>query len=382
MAGCGIAMAQVADSAVREALPKGCRPLYNSFDHRRLTDNLASWDSIFLQPGNAAYLGPIRAAIEAGVMKHLTNKNGLMSGTRAVRWVRREEEILAACLGNYLMFSPMPARDFQIKGLSHQGFEQEGRARNLIILNGRICVVNPPMKGVKGDRKRAEALWALAEMICKPFAFCMGILRPIFTIVLGQLVWDVSLRDRHIFVHAEHSNRWKDPGIFTGSDVNKALQTLTLSLPVKLTAGMLRHFSTVMFQQHFSEILEVGISTAESLVDRLGQHKHATTSTHYSHVQTQSSQLGMLLPRARNFLELCEVYQAAFGVGTLSVRSEDSVYKSQIFGGRKYEDIAFKEAQVQVGSHYQLGGADMASVATTARGLLESKPYMVWESSL
>lgn len=136
MAGCGIAMAQVADSAVREALPKGCRPLYNSFDHRRLTDNLASWDSIFLQPGNAAYLGPIRAAIEAGVMKHLTNKNGLMSGTRAVRWVRREEPILAACLGNYLMFSPMAARDFQIKGLSHQGFEQEGRARNLIILMG------------------------------------------------------------------------------------------------------------------------------------------------------------------------------------------------------------------------------------------------------
>lgn len=380
MASCGIKTAEEAVSAIRKALPEECQHLYDTFDYRRLTDNLLSWESVFQQKPNSAYLDPMCIAVEEAVMKTLSKPNGdgRLRQAASLKWVALEERILAACLANYLLFSPMPARDFQVKGLAPGGMENEARARNIIILDKQICLVNPPMKGPKATRlRRAEALWALAVMICNPFAFCMGVLRPAFTKVLGKLDRDISLREKHIFVHPVFLSRKKDPGIFTGSDVNKALQALTSTLPVKLTAGKLRHFSTVMFQEHYPEFVEKGTSKADNLVDKLGQHSHVTSSTHYSQVQTQSPQLGMLLTRARHYLELCEVYHATFGIATASAQSEDSMNKSQMFSGRKYEDIAFKEARAIVCRLYKLGGTDKASVGDAAQNLLASKPYMV-----
>lgn len=377
MAHCGTKAAQEAVSIILDALPKECRHLYESFDYRRLVDNLSCWDSIFLQEQNVIYLEPMQCAIEEAVMKKLIKSNGLISSRQAIAWVEKEDRILSAFLAHHLLFTPMSARDFQFKGLSHQGVENEAWPRSLIILNSCICFANPPMKGPKGNRKRAEALWALTVMISNPFAFCMGVLRPIFTKVLKYLKRDISLRDEHIFVHSITQRRRKNPGVFTGPDVNKALQAFTRNLPLKLTAGKLRHFTSVMFQEHFPQLLQDRTKSGDNLVDRLGQHLSSTANTHYSNVLTQSTQLGMLLPTARHYLQLCEVYQASFSIATVSVRSEESVDNSLIFSSKKFEGIAFKEARALVGSLYQLGGNEENVVAQRAQNLLESKPYMV-----
>lgn len=377
IAKCGTKMAQIAVSSIHAALPKEHHQLYESFDYHRLTDNLACWDSLFLQEPNATYLEPMRRAIEKSVMTSLLKDNGRLHAKKALAWVAEEDNIMSACLGTIIVLSPMPPRDFQIKGFSHEGVESEARPRNLIILDGEICLANPPMKGPNGKRRRAEALWAMAQIICKPFAFNMGVLRPVFTHVLMQLDRDTSLRNRHIFVHSIALGRRKDPGLFTGPDVNKLLQAFTTNLPVKLTVRMLRHLSVVMFQQHYPQLAEGVASKGESLVDALGQHKRVTADTHYSQVQTQSTQLGMLLSRARHYLELCAVYQSSFGLSAISIRASHSVDESLIFSSRKFEAIAFKQAQMLVCSSYRLGGADGASMTKISQDLLTSQPYMV-----
>lgn len=137
-----------------------------------------------MQEKNVAYLDPMHIAIQEAVMKSLKGKNSLLNKKKVIKFVQREEEILAVCLANYLLFSPMSAWDFQIKGLCHQGVEKKGRLPNLIKLETHMSFVNPLMKGPKENNKCAEVLWALAEMICKPFAFSMGVLRPAVTMVL------------------------------------------------------------------------------------------------------------------------------------------------------------------------------------------------------
>lgn len=122
------------------------------------------------------------------------------------------------------------------------------------------------------------------------------------------------MHDKHVFVHSIDLKRAKDPLIFTGPNDNAALQHHTLNLPVKPFAGKLCHFSNVMLQEHFPILLEVGTGMEYNLVDSLGQHKHVTANIHYSHVLTQSRQLGMLLPEACHYLELSAVYQAALSL--------------------------------------------------------------------
>ncbi|KZP33925.1 hypothetical protein FIBSPDRAFT_943025 [Athelia psychrophila] len=153
LASCGTATAQVADAAVRKAVPEECLPLYNDFDHQLLTNNLTSWDSIFMQEKNVAYLDPMHIAIQEAVMKSLKGKNSLLNKKKVIKFVQREEEILAVCLANYLLFSPMSAWDFQIKGLCHQGVEKKGRLPNLIKLETHMSFVNPLMKGPKENNK-------------------------------------------------------------------------------------------------------------------------------------------------------------------------------------------------------------------------------------
>lgn len=376
---CGMAMAQAAVTAVRSALPQSCKELYDTFDYRRLTDNLACWDSLFYQPPNAAYLEPMCNKLEMAIMEQLTNRNGHLNAKKALKWVEKEQKILKACLGNFVLFSPIPPRDFQVKGFYLHGSEIDARPRNLIILDGRICLANPPMKGQRGKRLRAEALWAMSAMISNPFAFSTGVLRPVVTKVLVKLQRNTSLREKHVFVHSIAQGRKKNPEVFTGSDVNKTLQAFTRELPIKLSVRLLRHFSAVMFEEHYPEMVQAVARTGDSTVDKLGQHKRSTAHTHYSHVQTQSSQLGMLLSTARRYLNLCDVYQGSFGLAIISIQASDAVDQSQIFADRKYEGIAFKEAQVLVRDQYQLGGLDEASVMDKAQSLLISQPYMVSE---
>lgn len=90
----------------------------------------------------------------------------------------------------------------------------------------------------------------------------------------------------------------------------------------------------------------------------------------YSHVQTQASQLGMLISTARHYLDLCDVYHASFDLAIISIRSSDTINQSQVLAGRKFEGFAFKEAQVLVRNCYQLGGPGSTLVADKAQSLL------------
>lgn len=103
IAGCGTARPEKAVCVLCSSLSKGCQPLYNLFDHRQLTDNLSSWDSIFLQAPKVVYLEPICTAVEVKVMEHLAKKNTLMNRTRAAKFVQQEEQILGTCLTSYLL---------------------------------------------------------------------------------------------------------------------------------------------------------------------------------------------------------------------------------------------------------------------------------------
>jgi hypothetical protein len=364
---------------IQKSLPTGCEHILQEFDIGKLTDNLADPRSIFEQESNKKWLNSIKETLRThlfvpGEDRHcIVSRNGELSVQAANKWISYEDTILSHLLTHFALTCGVAPREWQIKNLL---FDSVGTTwRNMFILDGALCVGNPEAKQV--GQYTAECLWACTSMIAPLFLFEMAVMRPIVTEVLDMLHADVRYRDTHIFVHSFPKARPADPHLFNGSDVNSSIQKLTSTLPIRLTCGYLRRFSTTLIAQLLPELLESGEpDTTPSIVDDQGQHQKGTGKTHYIQSLNVPAALQMSLKKARRYISLSQIYQAIFRLARVGEGWEGVLSKSHIFQQRKHEYLALKEAQSLVCIHYGIGGRDRSQIQEIVRDILDRQPYI------
>lgn len=177
----------------------------------------------------------------------------------------------------------------------------------------------------------------------------------------------------HIFVHpfpVRNSLLW------SGSDVNAALQKHTPTITVKFTGTLLRNATTAMLRKFFPSLTSVN-QLHDSLLDQQAQHRRSTGDTHYGRDLDIPRSLAMTIDRARGYIATSQAIHALYGLGIPDESSQIILSSSHFFASRQLEEAAFMEARFQVLSVYLVRwGGDKMLLAQAVQNTLTGAPYI------
>ena len=364
-----------AGRTVRSCMPAGCEGLYDTFDHRDLSDNLADPRSLFLQEANASLIEPIVEAVRSALLKPGERRHRIVRGNGALdmdalkRYARVENELLARFATHFALTCGITPREFQFKTLLYDSLHRGTlKWRCLFILDGCLCLGHPDAKKMTMV-ELAECLWGLTRIISGPFAFWMGVMRPVLTHLMGLVGQDVSLRDSWIFVRTFPARaRRLDNEVMSGAEINAGMQMLSPDLSVWLTCHLLRTLFTTLFEQHHPGLLvskkrgkkttgEEEEEAETSAVLEQGQHRALVGTTHYIKSLNVPPALQMGLAKARRHLSVSRLSQTLLGLNQAGEGLDEELLRaSPAYHWRRNKSMALAEARRLVVSHYKLGG--------------------------
>ncbi|KAH7905369.1 hypothetical protein BJ138DRAFT_1118538 [Hygrophoropsis aurantiaca] len=366
-------LSTVARASILECLPPDCVDDFETFDWRSLGDDFTDKASVFQQQRNKPILDPLidrlRLSLLAVRDKGLSKESmtPLMASSRkldqdaAKKWLHTHDAILSAITACFVLTCGIPLRDFQFRSLLMDHDYEAGWWRNLFIVDNLPALGNPAAK--QRDRPFHEGLWQVCQALSPLLLYFLGILRPQYRDVLKVMGNDAQLFDAHIYVHPFPRNRSKLPGIWTGSDINRALQDHTRQAPMRLTCGIMRNKVTAVFWQFFPWLCVAEADKGSwSEVDKQGQHDRKTGNVSYGRVFAPN------------------IAGAIYGLAPPDEDWKDELATSPFFYAKRNEPFAFARARNLVCIHYGLGGKAAENRLQNLRildNLFRETPY-VW----
>ncbi|KAG2063449.1 hypothetical protein BDR04DRAFT_1123257 [Suillus decipiens] len=356
------------DSIILLNLPSGIRHLYHEFDTSLFTDNLLEKKSIFKQAHNTSVLVKVISAASVCILDMTTDKRA------ARQWLKRwDDDVMPLIVAGFCLTCGIPPHGFQLHSMLFDHCTVTDKARNLFVIDG-LPAFGIPAASQRGKSVQ-ECLWLFPQALARPFLFYLGVIRPIIQILLKDLGCDVTYQDTHIFARALPQRRAERdlPQFWNGSDVNKALQQATTSLPIRLTCTILRHIITAVLYHHFPELLNglAGIS----IVDKQAQHTRNTGDTHYGRIYSIPGALGITHEKAKRYVAISQMLQATYGLSVADESWCDTVTGFLLFPICKHYHYAFSTARQIVMQQYSLCG-DASGIKTTVQNILEDAPYI------
>ncbi|KAG1787198.1 uncharacterized protein HD556DRAFT_1448993 [Suillus plorans] len=370
LANCAHALLTQLDSNVLLNLPSRIHNLYYEFDTSLFTDNLLEQRSIFKQARNKSLLAKVVSTAGACILTP-----GVIKDKKAARqWLKQwDDDVVPLIIAGFFLTCGVPPRGFQLHSMLLDQCPVTDKARNLFIINGLPALGNPVSK--QRGKSVQERLWLFPQALARPFLFYLGVIRPIIQMLLRDLGCDAMYQDTHVFARAlpQHRPERDLPQFWNGSDINKALQLATASLPFRLTCTALRRIITAVFHRHFPELLDS--LTGTSAVDGQAQHTQQTGDTHYGRVYSAPAALGMTHENAKRYITMSKALQAAYGLGAAEESWQDIVARLPLFPTCKHHHYAFSVARQTVLQQYGLCG-DTSGIKITAQTVLEDAPYI------
>ncbi|KAG2116146.1 hypothetical protein DEU56DRAFT_919324 [Suillus clintonianus] len=272
-------------TTIQSVLPSHCGTLYEEFSTLEITDDLGCRQSIFQQQKNQPLLQPLVqtlydqlvAANKGRAGLGVIRRNGTVDEKAIKKLLDREQNILSLFNMAFHLSCGVPPRPFQLKSFQYDLDADTGRERNLFIVWGVLALANPAAKqlgiGVQ------ECLWAFPSSLMTPVLFYFGVLRPVFSKLLGLLRSNAKEHSIYIFVHTI-PKRKKAGNLWNGTDVNASLQKYMHSLPITLTGTLLHNLTTGMLRKFLPSLTELD-NLPNCLLDQQAQHSRQTGNTHY-----------------------------------------------------------------------------------------------------
>jgi hypothetical protein len=364
---------------VRQCLPAGSEEIYNSFDHMQLKDNLTDRKSIFRQEDNSTWLAPIIDQVRKLLFSPNEGRHSILTRDRALhpgnarKWLKVHNRFLAASASHFTFTCGIPPPEQQYKSFRYDSAPSDGQWRNLWIIDGFPALGDPNTR--QTHRASHGCLWLCTPVLTKPLFFYLAIIRPLTIELLEKLGMETHFHRFHIFVHSPPTTRKRDSSLFSGSDINTALQHFTRNLPVMITCRLLRNMCRAMFRKFCGELLldpDIILST----VDEQGQHDLRTRVVHYGHVLNVPEALKMSLTKARKHIATSQVYHAMFGFAVPDAEWESAFCDLSMFKEKKSDRYAYDSARRLVCSSYNLGGSNPSGTRKMVEFLLRTKPYI------
>ncbi|KAG2337877.1 hypothetical protein BDR05DRAFT_952317 [Suillus weaverae] len=370
LATCAHTLLTQLDSIILLNIPSRLHTLYHEFDTSLFTDNLLEQKSIFRQAHNARVLVKVMSAASTCILTPdvITDKKA------ARQWLKRwDDDVMPLITAGFCLTCGVPPHGFQLHSMLFDHCQITDKARNLFIINGLPALGNAVTK--QRNKSVQECLWLFPQALARPFLFYLGVIRPITQVLLKDLGYDAMYQDTHIFARAlpQHRPERDLPQFWNGSDVNKALQQATTSLPIRLTCTTLRHIITAVFHRHFPELSDGLAGT--SMVDGQAQHTSQTGDTHYGRVYSIPAALGITHEKAKRYITISQMLQATYGLGAADESWQDIGARFLLFPTCKHHHYAFSVARQTVMHQYGLCG-DASGIKTTAQTVLEDAPYI------
>ncbi|KAG2063450.1 hypothetical protein BDR04DRAFT_1163692 [Suillus decipiens] len=364
LATCAQILFRQLDSNILLTIPSNLHHLYHGFEAGAFTDNLIEPKSIFKQEGNTGILARVISVVQASILTP-----GVPVDKKAAhQWLKQWDDIMPLIIAVFCLTCGIPPRGFQIHSMTFDHCPITDKARNLFIIDGLPALGNPVAK--QRDKGIQECLWLFPQALARPFLFYLGVIRPIIQILLKDLGYNAAYQDTHIFTRAIPQRRPDLPQFWNGSDVNKALQQATTSLPIQLTCAMLRHIITAVFRQHFPNLWDdpFGSSMTDSRAAQTGPLR-------YGEVYSIPPALGMTLEQAKRYITISQILQTTYGLRPLDDAWQGTLIRSHLFATRKHLDYAFSVARWTVMQQYGLCG-EASGIKTTAQNVIKDAPYI------
>ncbi|KAG2337879.1 hypothetical protein BDR05DRAFT_1004675 [Suillus weaverae] len=356
------------ESKILLTIPIDLHHLYHKFEAGAFTDNLIEPKSIFKQEGNARILAQTIDVVQAGILTPRVTRT--VDKKAAHQRLEQWDDIMPLIIAVFCLTCGVPPRGFQIHSMLFDHCPITDKARNLFIIDGLPALGNPVAK--QRDKGVQECLWLFPQALARPFLFYLGVIRPIIQILLKDLGYNAAYQDTHIFTHAIPQRRPDLPQLWNGSDVNKALQQATTSLPIQLTCAMLRHIITAVFRQHFPDLWDHNGPFGSSMADSQAAQ---TGPLRYGQVYSIPPALGMTLQQAKRYITISQMLQTTYGLRRIDEAWQDTLIRSHLFATRKHLDYAFSVARWTVMQQYRLYGK-ASEIKMTAQNVLKDTPYI------
>jgi hypothetical protein len=185
-----------------------------------------------------------------------------------------------------------------------------------------------------------------------------------------QLLDDIQLS--RIFVHAIPKRRAKHSLLWTGTEVNKAIQQYASDIRIILTGGLLRKLNTIMFAEHYPEIYGES-NNSPNPVDDQGQHTRNVRERHYEQVLNIPPALNMTINRARQYMSISQISQSLYSLACIGEGWDDIIEASPIFSRARHGQIALLTARYLICAAYGINGANAQD---SVERILKSRPYL------